>query len=363
MGEFLKTLLPSLRGSKADEAIQKSQYVYSSGLPRSARNDKFIKVPMKNRAFTLLELSIVLVIISVVMGGAMLLFNHSIDLRQIKETQVKMADIQKALLDYRRAFGRIPCPADATQIMDATSSNNFGIEAANNGTCTGGTPAANFSMAASTFTGNTTNTSAIVTSVSSTTNLSVGTLVSGTGIPAGAYIASIDSSTQITLDKSATATNSGITISRYSVAGGMVPTKTLGLPDDYAIDGWGRRIMYMVDVNVTAASGAVNIPVSDSSTARITVNDATGAAKTTSGVYLLLSFGKNGHGGYSRGGSSTRLANYISADSAELTNCHCDSSGAATAFSVTFVQKSATITAFDDLVVYGTRADLRSLNE
>lgn len=319
---------------------------------------------MNKKAFTLLELSIVLLIISVVMGGMMVLFNQSIEQKQVQETQAKMAVIQNTLLDYRRAFLRIPCPADATQTMDATSNNYYGVEAANNnGTCIGGTPAANFSIAASTFTGSTTNASAVVTSVSSTAGLSIGTLVSGTGIPSGTAIASIDSATQITLDTAATATNAGITISRNTVVGGMVPTKTLQLPDDYAIDGWGRRIMYIVDVNLTATAGAANVPVTDSATNRITVNDASGAAKTTSAVYLLLSFGKNGHGGYIRGGSSTRLANYISADADELTNCHCSSTAAATAFSATFVQKPISTGTFDDLVVYSTRADLRSFSE
>jgi|CXWL01.1.fsa_nt_gi prepilin-type N-terminal cleavage/methylation domain-containing protein len=313
-----------------------------------------------NRAFTLLELSIVLLIISVVMGGIMVLFNQSLEQQQVQETQTKMAAIQKALSDYRLAFLRIPCPADATQAMDATSSNYYGVEAANNGTCTGGTPAANFSIAASTFTGSTTNASAVVTSVSSTTGLSIGTVVSGTGITSGTTIASIDSATQITLDTAATATNAGITISRNTVVGGMVPTKTLQLPDDYAIDGWGRRIMYMVDVNLTASAGFATVPVTDSATNRITINDSTGAARTTSAVYALISFGKNGHGGYNRSGSSTRLANYISADADELTNCHCSSAAAATAFSSTFVQKPISTGTFDDLVLYATRADLRA---
>lgn len=316
-----------------------------------------------DNAFTLLELSIVLLIISVVMGGIMVIFSQSLDQRQVQETQVKMAAIQKALLDYRLAFNRIPCPADATQNMDATSNNYFGLEAANPGTCTAGTPAANFSIAAGTFTGSTTNASAIVTSVSSIAGLSAGTLVSGTGIAAGTSIASIDSATQITLDTAATATNVGVTISRNTIAGGMVPTKTLQLPDDYAIDGWGHRIMYMADVNLTASSGFANVPVTDSATNRITVNDSAATAKTTAAVYLLLSYGKNGHGAYSRSGGTARLANYTSADADELTNCHCDSSAAATAFSATFVQKPASIGAFDDLVLYATRADLRSLSE
>lgn len=315
-----------------------------------------------DKAFTLLELSIVLIIISVIMGGAMVLFTRSLDLQQTKETQFKMAAIQDALLKYRRAFNRIPCPADVTRTMDATSSNYFGIEGANNGTCTGGTPAANFSVTASTFTGTTTNGSAVVTSVSSTTGLAVGTLVSGTGITAGSYITSIDSTTQITINNAATATNAGVTISIYTAVGGMVPTKTLSLPDDYAVDGWGRRIMYMVDVNMTAASGAANIPVTDSSTTRITVKDATGAAKTSSAVYLLLSYGKNGQGGYNRSGSSTRLGS-ISSDADELTNCHCNANGTSGTFSSTFVQKPATIGVFDDLVLYAARADLRGFNE
>jgi len=315
------------------------------------------------KAFTLLELSVVLLIIGTVMGSIMVLFNQNIDQRQIQETNVKMSAIQQALLNYRRAFNRIPCPADATQSIDATSNNYFGVEGANMGTCISGTPAANFSLAASTFTGSTTNLSAIVTSVSSTAGLSVGTLVTGTGIPAGTSIASIDSSSQITLDTAATATNAGITISRYTVAGGMVPTKTLQLPDDYAIDGWGRRIMYMVDVNMTALYGAANIPVTDSATNRITVTGAASSAKTTGAVYLLLSFGKNGHGGYTRSGATTRISNYISADADELTNCHCNSSAVATAFSSSFIQKPSSIGAFDDIVVYGTRADLRSLSE
>jgi prepilin-type N-terminal cleavage/methylation domain-containing protein len=315
------------------------------------------------KGFTLLELSVVLLIISVVMGGIMALFNQSIDKQQLQETQTKMTAIQKALLDYRLAFNRIPCPADVTQNMDATSNNYFGAEAANSGTCISGTPAANFSIAASTFTGTTTNASAVVTSVSSTAGLSVGTLVSGTGIAAGSAIASIDSATQITLDTAATATNAGITISRNTVVGGMVPTKALQLPDDYAIDGWGRRIMYMVDVNLTAASGFTNVPVTDSATNRITVNDVAGNAKTTSAVYLLLSHGKNGHGAYTRGGGTSRFVNYVSADADELTNCYCNSAAVAVSFAATFVQKPISIGTFDDLVVYGTRADLRRLSE
>lgn len=61
-------------------------------------------------------------------------------------------------------------------------------------------------------TGTTSNGSPIVTSVSALTGLAVGMSVSGTGIASGSVIASIDSSTQITLSKNATASNAGVTL-------------------------------------------------------------------------------------------------------------------------------------------------------
>jgi hypothetical protein len=69
-----------------------------------------------------------------------------------------------------------------------------------------------------TFTADTTNTLPTLTNVSSTTNLLVGQALSGTGIPAGARILTIDSATQITMTANATATNAGITITRTSIA-------------------------------------------------------------------------------------------------------------------------------------------------
>ena len=61
-------------------------------------------------------------------------------------------------------------------------------------------------------TGATTNTSRTVT-VSSTSTLSIGQAISGTGIPAGAYITNIFNSTTIIISVAATATNTGLTFS------------------------------------------------------------------------------------------------------------------------------------------------------
>lgn len=61
-------------------------------------------------------------------------------------------------------------------------------------------------------TGTTVSAAFTITSVSALTGLAVGMGVSGTGIAAGSVIASIDSGTQITLSKAATASNAGVTL-------------------------------------------------------------------------------------------------------------------------------------------------------
>lgn len=69
-----------------------------------------------------------------------------------------------------------------------------------------------------TFTADTTNTSAVLANVSSTTGCYEGQALSGTGIPAGTRILSVDSATQITMTLAATATNTGVTITREKIA-------------------------------------------------------------------------------------------------------------------------------------------------
>lgn len=65
---------------------------------------------------------------------------------------------------------------------------------------------------ATTLSGNTTSGSAAATGLSSTTGLSAGMLVSGTGIPAGAKIASVTSGTAVALSANATATGTGVSL-------------------------------------------------------------------------------------------------------------------------------------------------------
>ena len=61
-------------------------------------------------------------------------------------------------------------------------------------------------------TGTTTNASASITAIASTAGWSVGAGIEGTGIPAGARIATIVSSTAITIDSPATATGTAVAL-------------------------------------------------------------------------------------------------------------------------------------------------------
>lgn len=255
--------------------------------------------------FSLLEMGIVLLIISVLTAGSIAIFSASISRQQRTETLSKLQLIQKTLADYFLINGRIPCPADAEYTFDGKIasvdpvSGNFGIEAANAGACVAGTPAAN--------------------------------QASGENVL------------------------------------GMVPTKTLRLPDDMAIDGWGRRIAYAVDRRMTDFD-QVAVTGMDDATVRFTVNDTSGTARTTQAAYVLISYGPNGHGAYPRSGGVTRIdANSENANEQE--NCDCDEDVAEAALDGVFVQgppteDSANIdNAFDDMVAYGTRFDLRTPRE
>ena len=254
------------------------------------------RVTTQTRGFTLIEMSVVIVLIGAIIGTVAVVFSSVLKQFQYKETATKLEAIQNALYEYRVAFNTLPCPADITLAIGDT---HFGVMAQNLGSCTGGVPAANFS---------------------------------GTGFTA------------------------------QEPREGMVPTQALHLPDDYAFDGWGHRIMYVVNKDLTQA-GAFNIVNGYDPTLRMTIKNEQGIASTQLAAYVLISFGPDGHGAFPRKGGSTRInAGVVNAD--ELNNCDCSTAVAATGLDGIFVQKSTTLNpsntldSFDDIVVYGTRVDL-----
>ncbi len=93
------------------------------------------------RAFSLLELSVVLAIIGAVLAGGFVIGLGALDAERYNATTERMDNLHKALLDYSVTFNRLPCPAS---LALAEGNANFGVEGATPGTCTGGIPAADF---------------------------------------------------------------------------------------------------------------------------------------------------------------------------------------------------------------------------
>ncbi len=256
----------------------------------------------KNKAFTLLELAVVLVVVVLVAGIGVSISKDMIESSKEVATNKRMDEIEKAIFAFMKKNGRIPCPGDATYL---TSNANYGVEAtvAMLERCTGG-------------------------AISSTFR----------------------------------------TDSTYmnKAAEGPVPVATLGLPREFMYDGWGRKFAYAAATAMTDSTYSTKAFPPKSGTGcldntAIMVKDASGANRSTSAVYALISYGKNGHGGYLPAG--TRFSSG-STNTDELTNCHCTNAAANSTYNGNYVQRSKNLNAttaasyFDDIVRYKERWQL-----
>lgn len=260
--------------------------------------------------FTLVELSVVLVVIALISGMGLAATMGMLESAKRAATESKLNEIEKALMAFRNRYNRLPCPGGIT--LTETSSV-YGLEAATPGTCTGGSPAA------IDISGN-----------------------GGTPPPNG----------------------------NPPVVQGGIPARTLGLPDEFMFDGWGRRFLYAIDANATVTNAFSIIPVS-AERCGVTVKDAAGGYRSGSAsgggsVYTLVSHGSNGHGAYVNG--STRISSG-STNTDELDNCNCTATGANGTTNASFVQKeptenSSTATdVFDDIVRFKERWQLQNTED
>ena len=260
------------------------------------------------RGFSLIQISIILMVAAIILAS--LLPGGGGDYNQrVSDNIAKLDKIEVAMNAFMSANGRRPCPADGQYDINST---NFGWEAGS---------------------------SVIPPPV---------TYAGGdcrTGSPAPLIVAPLGPDT----------------VTGY-VVGGTIPTKSLGLPDDYAFDAWGRRFTYLVDTRATDArttsattcyntkraniAGAILIKSTDAV-------DCTVAANTISdcfpSMYAFISYGLYGHGAWPAQGGASRINRGVT-DADALVNAGVDASFNSV-FTNKVIKKDRTPT-FDDLVYY-----------
>lgn len=255
---------------------------------------------LKNRGFSLVELSVVMTVVGITMAGALDLATQQTEAEKENITEERMDRIEMALEQFLIENQRLPCPAVGNlEIGDA----NFGLEAVPSSTpaCT----------------------------------------------PA-----------------------SGLLFSDPPVFSGIVPVRTLGLPDDVMFDGWDRRFSYAIDANFANSGHGIAAPTNsacDGTTSEVCFqyqdfgsiiirSDVSPAGSETTNpphraVYVLLSHGENGFGAFRYFGSAGRNAN--STDTREQENAELSSAPHA-AFDNIYISTSNDGT-FDDMIRYKTR--------
>lgn len=93
---------------------------------------------IKTKGFTLIELSIALVIVGLLLGTFLSVYSVQLQSSRLTATKQKQQLIKQALINFIAVNNRLPCPAVAT-LSNPTilgGSINYGKEAANPGTCT-----------------------------------------------------------------------------------------------------------------------------------------------------------------------------------------------------------------------------------
>ncbi|HTT08737.1 MAG TPA: prepilin-type N-terminal cleavage/methylation domain-containing protein [Gammaproteobacteria bacterium] len=74
----------------------------------------------KSKGFTLIELAVVLLVVSLLLGGLLVPLSTQMSQRNIQTTQAQLDEIREALLGFAVVNGYLPCPTNTT---DPTSPN------------------------------------------------------------------------------------------------------------------------------------------------------------------------------------------------------------------------------------------------
>ena len=83
----------------------------------------------KQSGFTLVELTVVLVIVALLIGGLLVPLSTQQDIRSRQETEKSLSEIKEALIGYAAINGRLPCPADRSVATGTASAGTESVTA------------------------------------------------------------------------------------------------------------------------------------------------------------------------------------------------------------------------------------------
>jgi prepilin-type N-terminal cleavage/methylation domain-containing protein len=264
--------------------------------------------------FTLIELSVVLMLLSLMLGGILTAVNQEGRRAKQNELKSKLAAIEEALIRYRLANNRMPCPGNLALV---TTHANYGQEAANPGTCTGGAPAASHTDAINTV---------------------------GGAVPVHALRLPDDY--------------------MYDPWGGkflyMVDRRATGQLTGAPTNGEARGVL---NDHLPPGTSGTFYSVANTTIGSITVNGTAGTYTPANNlaVVAIVSHGANGHGAFQRSGVQKFTG---SMHGSEWENCSCIAAAAA-AFNATLIMRPATLStsgafSYDDYLFFMTRQHLKS---
>ncbi len=255
--------------------------------------------------FTLVEMSIVLVIIGMVVAASAQLMQQRQEWLQKENTKQAIVDANDAITAFRNTYGRYPCPASLTATAAGVNAALYGIES--NSTTGAGTKCADMASVAI-----------------------------GAGIDA--------------TDGYAVVAGPGVGAPRIRV--GALPFKNLNIEEREAYDGYGNRIIYAVTESLAVAdtfnpqAGGIRI-LNDQNASIIQPAD--------SAHFIILTSGENGAGGFTRGGFRLPCAAQGTNDESE--NCNFDVD-ATFQLAQTSNTANTSASAFDDIISYATHEDV-----
>ncbi len=248
-----------------------------------------------NNGFSLLELSVVITIMAVLLAGGISIALSKKELQRIELTRDKLEYIMKYIDKFTDEKDYLPCPADGTVSF---THDNFGL--------------------------------GLIT----------------------------DNDNPLVENPTTCSAGNIITSLTNNIVAGVVPVYTLNIPISYTIDGWNRRITYVVDQDLTYKGSNGNGGYDDNTptTGNIEVrNTPAGTALTTEAAVLLISHGALGHGAWGGAGGTSRIQ-IASPSTEEIENAHFS----AGTYDHQYIQAFPSAN-FDHIILYKTKWQLNGV--